>query len=852
MRRAGHAPRQLLKPCLLARLQARAGHGFSAVPEEVLKGSCRCGKVGFEARGPSALNFVSHSSMARAASGEPYLTAAAFNRDQIRWRNADCIVERSPPGSRNPHYFCPCGENYLGVDATRLLGVVALNLAVTDVASLPDAYKPNQHTFYADRAADFADLLPKWKTVPQGEREPDHDPARLPADAPSAATLADGRTLAAGPGWDPVTGRYRQAVRSISPTRAPEPREYAFPEAADVPANHVTRASAAQVAARVAAKYDASPGAFLAPARRERDVIIVGGGHNALTSAAYLAGRGLDVLLLERRHLLGGAAVTEELVPGFKFSRASYLAGLLRPQIIEELQLERHGFRYLPRDPSSFTPTAVDGVHGGKSLVLGASEEANWRSIAQFSKADADAFPRYEEFLGRVRELTQPLLDSAPPDPGSLRDHARFYERLRAAKTARQLVSLGLRHRQTLVPFYELFTAPAAFILDRWFESEILKTTLATDAVVGAMLSPSQAGSAYVLLHHVMGEAAGKQGVWSYVEGGMGAISDAIAAAARERGAEMLTNATVARILHEGTGEGARASGVLMADGTELRARTVLAGCTPYHTFLELLPGLSAATGFAGAGAGGAGAAAEAESPLPASFRHHVRFADYSCGAFKINCAVSALPDFACWPNAPNEAGAGGATGARPGPQHRGTVHFESRMSEIEEAYREASMGIPASRPVIEMTIPSAVDTTLAPPGQHVVQLFVQFAPYNVDPKVGNWEDERFKNAFADRVFAIVDEFCPGFSASVIERDVLSPLDLERVFGLQGGNITHGALALHQLGYSRPAPGFSSYRTPLKGLYLCGAGAHPGGGVMGAPGRNCAHVVLSDYGLDIE
>jgi phytoene dehydrogenase-like protein len=823
---------------------SKSTHNFTAA-QEVLTGQCRCGSVGFEALGPSDANFVSHSSLARAASGEPYLTACGFKRDRVHWKNSEQIVNRPPAGSQNAHYFCSECDSYLGVDATRLLGVVALNLAATDVATLPDRYKPNQHTFYADRVEDFGDLLPKWKTVPQGAIVPDHDWAgeELKKEAaPTAARLADGRAIAPSPDWDAVTGRYRQLVRAISPTRAPEPEEYAFPEAADVGKNNVTAASPAQVAARVTAKYHASPGAFVAPARKERDVIIVGGGHNALTSAAYLAEQGLDVLVLERRHVLGGAAVTEELVPGFKFSRGSYLAGLLRPQIIQELELERHGFKYLPRDPSSFTPTPLDGPYGGKSLVLGEDKDANWRSIAQFSKADADAFPLYEEFLGRIREMTQPLLDSAPMDLMSLQGQASFHERMRAARTAQQLVSLGVKHRKTLVPFYELFTAPASFILDRWFESEILKTTLATDAVVGAMMSPTQAGSAYVLLHHVMGEAAGKQGVWSYVEGGMGSISQAIAAAARERGAELLTNATVQRIMHEGEGEGARVCGVRMVDGTELRAPTVLAGCTPYHAFLELMPGLSAASGYAAA------EAEEGASPLPADFQHHVRFTDYSCGAFKINCAVDALPNFACWPNDPG-MGSAEPGAARSGPQHRGTVHFESRMSEIEDAYREASLGMPASRPVIEMTIPSAVDATLAPLGKHVVQLFVQFAPYDVDPKVGNWADSRFRFAFADRVFSIVDEFCPGFSGSVIERDVLSPLCLEKVFGLQGGNITHGALALHQLGYSRPAPGFSSYRSPLKGLYLCGAGAHPGGGVMGAPGRNAAHVVLSDHGL---
>lgn len=266
-----------------------------------------------------------------------------------------------------------------------------------------------------------------------------------------------------------------------------------------------------------------------------------------------------------------------------------------------------------------------------------------------------------------------------------------------------------------------------------------------------------------------------------------------------------------------------------MNDGSVLSAKTVLSNATPYHTFLELLPGLARDSG------------AVEESPLPADFQHHIRFADYSCGAFKINCAVDRLPQFTCMPTEPGV----------PGPQHRGTVHFETTMEEIENAHREASMGMPATRPVVEMTIPSALDNTLAPPGKHVVQFFVQFAPYDVNPKVGHWADPSFKAAFVQRVFSVVEEHCPGFTASVLHYDALSPLDLERVFGLHKGNIMHGSLGLHQLAYTRPAPGYSSHRTPMAGLYLCGAGAHPGGGVMGAAGRNCARVVLSDLGMSL-
>jgi phytoene dehydrogenase-like protein len=584
----------------------------------------------------------------------------------------------------------------------------------------------------------------------------------------------------------------------------------------------------------------------------------------------------VDTLVLERRHLVGGAAVTEEIVPGFKFSRASYLAGLLRPQIIEDLQLEQHGFRYLPRDPASFTPSPLHSPLGGRYLMLGECEDSNHRSIAQFSQRDADAFPAYERFLGEVREVMQPLLDGPPPDPFC----GGWRERVRTLSQGARLLRVGAQHRSALVPFYELFTGPASQLLDRWFESEMLKTTLATDAVIGAMVSPTQAGSAYVLLHHVMGEAGGRPGVWSYVQGGMGAISEAVAASARQFGADIALNATVRRILYEPTSRGgaysaartatasaassssssssasplpdipSRVTGVELADGTQLYADVVLSGASPYHTFMELLPGLvadsagagaNATTASGGAASGGAmGVGAGGGSPLPGDFQRQVRALDHQCGAFKINLAVDRLPNFECLPNAPDGSA---------GPQHQGTVHFENSMEQIEHAYREASMGVPASRPVVEMTIPSAVDPTLAPPGKHVVQLFVQYAPYQVDPKRGNWADPHFKREFVAGVYDVVEEFAPGFRGSIVGEDALSPLDLERVFGLQRGNLFHGALALHQLGYARPAFGYSRHRMPLDGLYLCGSGAHPGGGVMGAPGRNCANVVLSDLGV---
>jgi len=343
----------------------------------------------------------------------------------------------------------------------------------------------------------------------------------------------------------------------------------------------------------------------------------------------------------------------------------------------------------------------------------------------------------------------------------------------------------------------------------------------------------------------VMGESAGRQGVWSYAEGGMGSISESIAASARSHGVDIVTNAQVQEITYEssaGTGTGtdtftggsSRVTGVRMHDGSHIGAKTVLSNATPYHTFLELLPGLPHST------ASSSSKASATASPLPADFLKHIRFTDYSSGVAKINCAVDQLPNFQCFPSPAN---------GEAGDMHRGTIHFENSMEEIENAQREASAGLIASQPVIEMTIPSSLDRTIAPAGKHVIQLFVQYCPYKVDSKQGNWRDGRFKDMFADRVFRVIDRFAPNFSSSVLYRDVLSPLDIESIVGLQGGNIFHGALTLHQLGYSRPAPNYARHRTPIDGLYLCGSGAHPGGGVMGAAGRNCANIVLSDLNI---
>lgn len=538
------------------------------------------------------------------------------------------------------------------------------------------------------------------------------------------------------------------------------------------------------------------------PRGRVWDAIIVGAGHNGLVASAYLARKGCRVLVLERRPLLGGAACTEELIPGFHFSRASYVAGLLRPQIVKDLGLEtKHGLRFLPRDPSSYTPTRAAGQ---PSLMIGSDLQATCASIAQFSKRDAVAYPAYEAFLSQAQDLIAPLLNGPLPSP---RDGWHGLQQ------GRRLLAAVVRHRAILPQFYELLTAPATHILDRYFESQILKTTLATDAVIGAMHPPSAPGSGYLLLHHCMGEVHGRKGVWAYVQGGMGSVSQAIADAARDAGADICTDVAVDQILvHDGC-----ASGVRLADGTELTARTVLSNATPYHTFVQLLQ----------------------QHTLPAEFLQHVHATDYSCGVMKINLAVTRLPVFRCLPDLENQRQTD-----LPGPQHHGTIHFSNTVHELEAGYAAAAAGRIPEVPVVEMTIPSALDPTVAPPGKHTMNLFVQYVPYHLTD--GSWDDAVFKQSVADRVYSVIESFCPGFTDSILGADVLSPVDLERVFGLHQGSITHGALSLHQIGYMRPAPHYSDHRTPVRGLYLCGAGAHPGGGVMGAAGKHCAEAVLRD------
>jgi phytoene dehydrogenase-like protein len=519
------------------------------------------------------------------------------------------------------------------------------------------------------------------------------------------------------------------------------------------------------------------------------DAIIIGAGHNGLVTAAYLARAGKKVLVLERREVLGGACVTEEVWPGYKVSTAAYVNSLLRPEIIRDLELKKYGFEMLPRSPSSFTP-----LPDGRSLLMGPDKAMTHREIAKFSTQDAEAYPKYEDMLTRVADYLEPLLTQTPPDPfGGIWDMWK-------------LGQLGLKFRKlgrhVATEAVEILTGAATPILDRWFESDVLKATIATDAVIGAFAPPSHPGTAYVLFHHVMGECDGVRGVWGYVRGGMGTISNSIAQAARAKGAEIRTNAAVAKILTRGT----EATGVALADGTEFHAPIVASCVDANTTFLRLLD----------------------PKELPPEFVAAVKRIDYSSATVKINVAISEPPQFTALP------------GTGVGPQHHGTMHICPSMEYIERAYDDAKYGKPATNPMLECTMATALDDTLAPPGKHILSMFIQYAPYHL--KDSTWDVE--KDKFADRCFDILNEYAPNFKASVIDRQVLTPPDMERIYGLTGGNIMQGSMAMSSMFSFRPVAGYADYRTPIRGLFLCGAAAHPGGGVMGACGLNAAREIL--------
>jgi phytoene dehydrogenase-like protein len=517
------------------------------------------------------------------------------------------------------------------------------------------------------------------------------------------------------------------------------------------------------------------------------DAIVIGAGHNGLTAAAYLARAGKKVLVLERRPVVGGAAVTEEVFPGFKFSVCSYVVSLLRPEIIRELDLVSHGLEILPLD-GTFTP-----MPNGDYLWRMNDHAQSFREIARHSRTDAEIYDEYGRAMVEMGRFAKAILAMTPPDPfrmgfGDLGAINDLLKRFRALPERD-------RHNQ-----WQLLTMSAVDFLDQWFETDVLKATMSASGIIGTFLGVRSPGTAYVLLHHYMGEIDGAFRSWGLSKGGTGQVSESIASAARAFGADVRVSSPVKHILVNG-GE---ATGVVCENGDYHLASAVLSSVDPRLTFMKMV----------------------GANHLPAEFVADIERYKFRGSSGKVNLALDGLPDFTCKPGA--------------GPHLRGAISISPSVDYMERAYDEAKYGRPSTRPYIDIVIPSLTDPSVAPPGKHVMSCFVQYAPY--DLRGGSWDDEREK--FGDRVVETIAEFAPNLRERILHRQVLTPLDLEREFGLSEGNIFQGELTLEQLFFLRPAPGFADYRTPLKRLYLCGSATHPGGGIMAAPGRNAAMRAL--------
>jgi phytoene dehydrogenase-like protein len=521
------------------------------------------------------------------------------------------------------------------------------------------------------------------------------------------------------------------------------------------------------------------------------EVVVIGGGHNGLVAAAYLARAGFQVLVLEARRQVGGCSVTEELWPGYRVSTAAYLTSLLQPRIIADLDLAKFGYRVDAKDPAFFS-----AFPDGRSLLMWQDQQKTIEEIAKFSPRDAAIYPKYEEHLERLARVIEGLLLQSPPNfppsgPGDLFDYLKLMGRLKG---------LG---RKDIGGLVKIFTQSAQDFLDDWFESDEVKVTLATDGVIGANGGPRSPGTAYILLHHTMGSVAGHRGLWGFVKGGMGAVSEAIAACARQYGASIRVNAPVSRVqVRDG-----RATSVILESGEEIPARIVVSNLDPKRSFLGLFE----------------------PNVLPREFVESIRSYRSEGTSLKINLALNGLPDFKAHPGAP-------------GPPHRATMHICPSLEYVERAWDDAKYGRPSAKPLIEMTIPTIYDPSLAPPDKHIMGIFLQYAPYSLAE--GNWD--LIKESYADQVIDLIAKYAPNIRDIIEHRQVLTPLDLERRFGLPGGNIFHGEMSLDQMFFNRPVVGFGRYRTPIERFYLCGSGTHPGGGVMGAPGYNAAKMILAE------
>ena len=524
------------------------------------------------------------------------------------------------------------------------------------------------------------------------------------------------------------------------------------------------------------------------------DVAILGGGHNGLTAAAYLAGAGHSVVVLEKNPVLGGAAVTEEFAPGFRNSVASYTVSLLNPKVIADLDLKRHGLDVLERPAANFWP-----VENTRGLLMPYDKTEKVREFEAFSKHDARRLPDYEAALERGANVLRDLVTKTPPNAGG-----GILELLKGGAAGRRILKLSIEDQRLLL---ELFTASAEDFLSRWFENDTIKAAFAYDGIVGTYSPPSAPGTAYVLLHHCFGEVNGKSGVWGHARGGMGAISQAMASSARSRGAVLRTDAPAKRVIVEG----GRAVGIELASGEIVRARAVAANVGPKLLFRDLV----------------------APDDLDEETRAPFLSIKTGSASFRMNVALSELPDFTCRP------------GKAQSSHHASGIVIGPTLGYLERACFDARTSGWSKEPAVEMLIPSTIDVSLAPKGQHVASLFVQYvAPHLPDGR--SWANAHEKEAFADVAIAAVTRYAPNFKASVLHRQILSPLDLEHRFGLVDGDIFHGQLTLGQLFSARPVLGHANYRMPIPGLYLCGSGAHPGGGVTGVPGMNAAREIAKD------
>jgi phytoene dehydrogenase-like protein len=531
------------------------------------------------------------------------------------------------------------------------------------------------------------------------------------------------------------------------------------------------------------------------------DAVVIGGGHNGLVSAAYLARAGLKTLVLEKRHVLGGAAVTEELFPGFRFSVFSYVVSLLRPEIIRDLQLPKHGLDILPLD-GTFTPLpegAGPAAGGGDYLWRVNDHGRTIRELRRWSASDAEAYEEYGQLMVEMARFIKPILAITPPDITSLDPRPM----LPLAGLARRFQQLPQRQQAV---FVQLMTMSAAEFLDQWFETDPLKATMSASGIIGTYQGVKSPGTAYVLLHHYMGEIDGAFRAWGIPKGGTGGVSNAIGSAARALGAEIRTDAPVANVIVRG----GRAVGVALESGEEIHADSILSSLDSRRTFLGLLE----------------------SGTLDPSFEEEVRRFKFRGSSGKVNLAVDRLPDFSALPGE--------------GEHLRGAISFSPSIDEMETAYDDAKYGRFSRKPYIDMIIPTLVDPSMAPPGKHVISCFVQYAPYQLTPELGTWDDQR--EAFGDAVIDRIAEFAPKIRETILFRNVQTPLDIERTTGLTEGNIFQGELSLEQLFFNRPVPGYARFRTPVRDLWLCGSATHPGGGIMGANGRIAALEVLKARG----